>query len=197
MRDPTKSLRFAAQGFLDVILEADTRLGVAGAEQKEAHAALQRARDLKMRARLPDLIDAIRAENPAAHNFKLAARQNDRMHALLAASRDAAAGALLQLAKEVLTVQYGGLANAPLGRKIGSVAIRELIHAGRNQSVHWDAELPHKKVQQVFSLLAQEQGVAFDLAQGVPRSRAYECLQLLGWLGYEQYERDLVDLINA
>lgn len=195
-----RSLRFAAQGFLDVILKADELLRVSAANDEAAQRTLQRTRERKKEAGLEDRRAAKRDKFPAEHNAKLARRQHDFRCKLLGASRDSAAGALLQLAKGILSVRFGErLVNAPSGRMIGSVSLKEMIWAARNQSVHWDAppSEKNKKTRSVFALLAPKYGEAFDLERGAARSRAYDCVQLLGWTSYEQYERDVASLINA
>jgi len=196
-RRQIRSLRFAAQGFLDVILKADELLRASAANDEDAQGTLQRARKRKRQAGLEDWIAAKRDEFPAEHNAKLARRHHAWLRELLRASRDSAAGALLQLAKETLSVHLGkpGV-KAPPGRMIGRVSLKDVICSARNQSVHWD-ERPHKETRRVFALLAQEHGEVFDLERGATRNRAYECVRLLGWTSYERYERDIASFINV
>jgi hypothetical protein len=49
-----------------------------------------------------------------------------------------AAGAILQIAKQALSMRYGALTNGPAGREIAGTCVRDLISHGRNQAMHYE-----------------------------------------------------------
>lgn len=103
----------------------------------------------------------------------------------------AIAGAILQVAKQGISVVHGGLATAPEGRKIGTLPVRDIIWQARNQALHYEEGTFKKSVVELFATLATEQGPAFSLAQHAGQSRAKQVLALLGWTNYSNYERDM------
>lgn len=72
----------------------------------------------------------------------------------------AIAGAILQIAKQGISLVHGGLGAAPAGRALGSLAARDIIWQARNQSMHY--EEPQAKLKKplldLFRTLEQEQG---------------------------------------
>lgn len=64
-------------------------------------------------------------------------------------------GALLHLAKHGLSIVYGDPKNAPEGRMIGGIQIRDIIIAGRNQYMHAGEGNPKKGTQAVMERLAE------------------------------------------
>lgn len=49
-----------------------------------------------------------------------------------------AAGAMLQISKQALSIAYGKQANAPEGARVSCSCVRDLIWDGRNQSMHYE-----------------------------------------------------------
>lgn len=104
-------------------------------------------------------------------------------------------GAILQIAKQGISVVHGGLAAAPEGRRIGSLPIRDIIWQARNQSLHFEDGSFNKAVTTLFSVLEAEHGPQFSLAQHAKQSRAKQVLGLLRWDSYEHYLNDMVTLL--
>lgn len=107
----------------------------------------------------------------------------------------AIAGAILQIAKQGISVVHGGLGAAPEGRKIGSVSIRDVIWQSRNQALHYEEGTFSKPVTTLFATLEAEQGPVFSLANHANQSRAKQVLGLLSWDTYNRYLQDMVTLL--
>jgi hypothetical protein len=107
----------------------------------------------------------------------------------------AIAGAILQIAKQGISIVHGDLAGAPEGRKIGSLPIRDIIWQARNQALHFEEGSFKKAVTTLFSALEAEQGPQFSLAQHANQCRAKQVLGLLRWDSYEHYLNDMVVLL--
>lgn len=107
----------------------------------------------------------------------------------------AIAAAILQIAKQGISVVHGGLAAAPHGRIIGTLPIRDIIWQARNQALHFEEGSFGKAVTTLFSALEAEHGTQFSLAQHAKLSRAKQVLVLLGWDRYENYLADMVTLL--
>jgi len=104
------------------------------------------------------------------------------------ASITALSGALLQIAKQGISVTYGKPQNAPKGGDFNGILIKEIIWEARNQSNHY--ENPREissKVVHIFSQLdkVRNDGLNWDVKSQVNFS--FEVLRLLGWLDYEIY----------
>ncbi|MEV1096448.1 hypothetical protein AB0I87_13385 [Streptomyces sp. NPDC049952] len=105
-------------------------------------------------------------------------------------STSALAGAILQYAKQGMSVAHGKPDNWPEGRKIGDVAVSVIIRHARNQAMHWEEEkTPHPGLVECFEKLAELDSV-FDNYR--TRSLAMEIVELLGWKNYSDFERDLL-----
>ena len=122
----------------------------------------------------------------ATKNAKRAAR---------ASSYAAICGALLQIAKQGISAQYGERRdNAPQGRLLGSEPLRNVIWEGRNESMHF--ETPDKvgpTIRTTFSALEATSGLQFHLAPAPAdlRNLAGEIIELLEWWKYENYVADM------
>lgn len=120
----------------------------------------------------------------------LQASVGTRQHAV-----QALAGAILQIAKQGVSLVHGNLSASPLGKLIGSLALRDVIWQSRNQSMHYEAEKYRQPVLDLFSTLESEQGSQFSLASFPKQSRAKQALDVLGWKGYEAYVQDMQALL--
>jgi hypothetical protein len=111
-----------------------------------------------------------------AHSFSLAAL----------------AGAVLQNAKQGISIVHGQPANAPDGRSIGSLSLRTVIWEGRNQAIHWEDGPLRPAGANCFAALASEQDAKF--AEHGQRSLAMDCIALLGWRDFEAFAADMRSL---
>jgi hypothetical protein len=96
-----------------------------------------------------------------------------------ALSAAALAGALLQFAKQGLSLVHGNRQNCPNGRQIGSQVLRDIIWQGRNQASNWESGQLQSQVIKFFQTLAQEQDPKFSDYN--KRNLAMEIIESLGW----------------
>ena len=107
----------------------------------------------------------------------------------------AIAGAVLQIAKQGISLVHGGLKTAPEGRKIGSVPIRDIIWQARNQALHYEEGSFNSAVTGLFATLEHVQGTFFSLSLHSSQSRAKQVLSLLGWGDHAAYVQDMKVLL--
>ncbi|MBL8597382.1 MAG: hypothetical protein JNL14_06555 [Devosia sp.] len=106
----------------------------------------------------------------------------------------AISGALLQVVKQGIAVVHGSLADAPAGRKVGSVNLKDVVWQGRNQSLHFEENEFRQPLKDVFRALAENYGDAFCLEKHAGQNLAKSVVWLLGWNSYDQYRADIRDL---
>ena len=130
----------------------------------------------------------------AAKETESLRREASELQALVGirqAAIQAICGAILQIAKQGISVVHGGLSDAPTGRMIGSAGVRDIIWQGRNQSLHYEEGKPKKGVLDLFATLEKEQGPQFSLTHHASQNRAAQVVQLLGWTTYAAYLSDM------
>lgn len=103
-------------------------------------------------------------------------------------------GALLQIAKQGVSLVHGRKSNAPQGRTVAGRPIRDVIWEARNQAMHCEEGNFRASVVDLFSDLEHAFGSRFSLSAHPQTSRATEVVRVLGWDKYDQYERDLKSL---
>lgn len=106
-------------------------------------------------------------------------------------SVDSLSGALLQIAKQGISLVHGGRGPVP-GRPIGTQSLGTVIWEGRNQAMHWDSGTLHQRVELCFQTLATDVDPKFsDYAK---RSLAFDIVELLGWRTRDDFNADLLQL---
>ncbi len=117
-----------------------------------------------------------------------------------ASSYGAICGALLQIAKQGLSAQFGKSRNdAPEGSRIGSEPIRNVIWEGRNQSMHFETpEMVGARIRETFSALERCFGSRFTMPAEPAelRNLAGETVEVLGWRDYKKYLDDMTILLT-
>ncbi|WP_316348909.1 hypothetical protein [Desulfuromonas acetoxidans] len=111
------------------------------------------------------------------------------------ASIAALSGALLQLAKQYISLRFGKPQNAPDGADISGVLVKNIIFEGRNQSIHY--ENPKEISENVTKLFAEldairEDGNTWDAKS--QRNFAFEVVKLLGWRTFGDFEAHLLSI---
>lgn len=99
--------------------------------------------------------------------------------------------ALLQIAKQGISLVHGSLSNAPDGRDLAGIPLKKVIWQARNQAIHYEETSFRQPVLDVFSILEQVHGPEFSLSAHQGQSRAKQIITLLGWTDYANYEADL------
>ncbi|SOB53861.1 hypothetical protein [Pseudomonas lundensis] len=122
---------------------------------------------------------------------------------------DIAAGALLQISKQALSIAYGKRENAPTGASVSSTCVRDLIWHGRNQSMHYEETrlmpLRNEKGKvitgcsswvEIFQKLNDQRPGRFEMSPPY-RSLAKDVLDTLEWTyDYTKFERDMRHLLG-
>lgn len=111
------------------------------------------------------------------------------------ASISALSGAILQIAKQCISLKYGKPQNAPVGEDISGTLIKQIIWEGRNQSIHY--ENPNEISDNVVTLFAKLDSIRGDGVIWDARSKtnfAFEIVQFLGWRTYSDFEKHLESL---
>ena len=110
-------------------------------------------------------------------------------------SIQAIAGSIFQLAKQGISLVYGSPSAAPPGRMVGSLAVRDIIWQARNQSMHYEEGSFNKALVDLFLTLEKEYRPQFSLTAHAKQNRARQVLDVLGWVSYDSYLRDMRALL--
>lgn len=132
----------------------------------------------------------------AAKETESLRREASELQALVGirqAAIQAICGAILQIAKQGISVVHGELSAAPTGRMIGSAGVRDIIWQGRNQ---YEEGKPKPGVLGLFATLEKEQGTQFSLTHHASQNRAAQVVQLLGWTTYTAYLSDMSMILH-
>jgi hypothetical protein len=111
------------------------------------------------------------------------------------ASITALSCALLQIAKQGISTCYGKPQNAPKGTEFNGVLVKDIIWEARNQSNHY--ENPKEISIHVENIFLELDKIRNDGIKWDPNSKfnfAFEVIQLLGWLKYENFEKHLCSI---
>lgn len=111
------------------------------------------------------------------------------------ASIAALSGALLQVAKQGLSVVYGKPQNTPRGPEVSGLLVKDIIWEGRNQSIHY--ENPKEISDAVVDFFRRIDGVRNDGNSWDPRSQynyAFDIINFLGWLDWKQFEGHMLSI---
>lgn len=101
-------------------------------------------------------------------------------------------GAVLQVAKQCISLKYGKPQSAPDGCSIKGVLVKSIIWEGRNQAIHYES--PKEISPKVVDLFAKLDGIRADGQVWDAKSKvnyAFDIVHLLGWRSYEDYETHL------
>lgn len=104
------------------------------------------------------------------------------------------AGAVLQIAKLVISVVWGTLEKCPNGRPVSTQNLKTVIWQGRNQSMHYD-EAGKPPLIECFKCLHKDFGERFDLTARPSENLALDVIKVLEWHDYEAFEKDLRSLL--
>lgn len=102
-------------------------------------------------------------------------------------SMSSLAGAILQIAKQVLALRHNGKPAKISPRNIGNQGIIEVIWEGRNHAMHWDEGAPRAKVKTMLDGLKNDLGIDIETGKN-------NCLSILGALGWSSTEAVVHDL---
>jgi hypothetical protein len=103
-------------------------------------------------------------------------------------------GAVLQIAKQGISIVYGHLSQCPDGRSIGIEKLKNVIWQARNQSMHYEEGDFKQPVIDCFANLESSLGNQFSLSLNRGKNLAHDVIEELGWKDYSIYESDLKSL---
>ena len=106
------------------------------------------------------------------------------------ASMSTLAGAVLQIAKQILALRHSGKPNLPSAKKIGSQPIVEVIWEGRNHAMHWDEGGPRPNVQNMLNTLSSDLRITIDTG----KNNSLSILGALDWRSTDDVVADLKSL---
>lgn len=121
-------------------------------------------------------------------------KQRDKLENLLQLrdfSRNALASSILQFAKQGISIVHGELKNAPAGRIIHGINLKEIIWQGRNQALHWEEGKLRKPVVDCFEKLKNSDSSFADYNK---RCLAFAVVQTLGWTEWNAFKKDMLSL---
>lgn len=137
-------------------------------------------------------------DHQVQHKFVRAAEA--KMQAILVSqSVDVLCGAILQIGKQGISLILTGDARYSKGRSVGSQCISAIVWHGRNQAMHWEDGRPdpgHKHTINCFGALEEEFGSQFSF-DGSPRNMAKDIISVMGWTTYQDYEKDIRDILGG
>lgn len=161
----------------------------------------QRDRINDHRVELQATLDAIGTSSIPQHmiesidrsKWKLSA--NERSIEIYDIAINIAAGSLLQLARQAISMQHKGRVKCPEGRDVADLNVRDLIWYGRNQSMHYEQTL-EGDTRSFFEKLEKDFPVEFP-RRAPAASHAKAILDLLGWTTCPSLiEQDMQDLMQ-
>lgn len=103
-------------------------------------------------------------------------------------------GALLQIAKQGLSLVHGSLGSAPSGRSLSGIALKEIVWQARNQAMHYEDGSFNIGVTALFAQLEKAFGNEFSLKAHPNQSRAKQTITVLGWNNYDIFHKDMKSL---
>jgi hypothetical protein len=123
---------------------------------------------------------------------KLEARILDKKFSL-----SALAGALLQIAKQGISVVRGRPDNCPDGREVCGCSLKWVIWAGRNQSLHFEqAKMIDDKTAQILTTMGETGGSAALIHPRAGDNLALEVVNALNWFSLAAYSDDMESLLG-
>lgn len=108
-------------------------------------------------------------------------------------------GSILQIVRQGISFVHGRVADAPSGRFIETISLKDIIWQARNQAMHYEDDKFSDPVVNLFEKLAASSGQQFSLTFNAGKCLAKEVVCLLGWQTYDDYIIDakLLGLVNA
>tara|TARA_R110000803_G_scaffold49331_5_gene102548 strand:- start:1346 stop:1990 length:645 start_codon:yes stop_codon:yes gene_type:complete len=103
-------------------------------------------------------------------------------------------GALLQIAKQGISIAHGRLGACPDGRMIGQSKLKEVVWQARNQSLHYEERRLWKPVLDLFNQMVADFDDRFSLVIYPNKNMAEDVIDVLGWIEYSRFESDMLML---
>jgi hypothetical protein len=104
-------------------------------------------------------------------------------------------GAVLQIAKQGISVVWKGRENCPKAREVFGQPIGDVIWAGRNQAVHFDESVRQETAKVLIALAEHGADARLKDAKG-KINLAPVVLDVLGWQDYGSYLKDMTAILS-
>jgi hypothetical protein len=173
-------------------------------KQLEAAATIgyQRAESLSLSAEDPEDIaaatglqwDTYFGEDKERHDSQAELDEVKARFAIRKFSSESMAGAVLQFAKQGISLVHSGLTNSPSGRSVHSLNLAEVIWQARNQAIHWEERNLSSKVTDCFTELAKDFNDPRLIDEIYDGSQAFRIVHLLQWRDWQSFHKDLLTL---
>ena len=102
------------------------------------------------------------------------------------------AGAILQVAKQILSYRHGGKSNMPSSRTIGSQELIEIVWEGRNHAMHWEDPTPNARVAAMLAALSADMGMKITPSKNL----SWPILAAIGWKNETEMTDEMRTLIQ-
>lgn len=102
-------------------------------------------------------------------------------------------GALLQFAKQGISIIHSGLTQCPDSRFIGSQSLKNIIWQARNQAIHFEEGNFKHPVIDCFDKLTNEIDPKFNRFR--TSNMAFEIVELLNWKSFQDFKNDMLLLV--
>ncbi len=184
MEDYLKEVEFAIIPILKAIWHEDAELQFAQTRYRELiKKVIEQDKTTQMLGKNMFASKDIKALDLAGNENKTLKQRIATRHFAIAAL----SGALLQFAKQGISIVHSGLDNCPSGPFIGSQPLKEILWNARNQSFHWEEKKLNPKVKNCFRNLSIEFGfTSFGMFHS--SNMAYSVIKLLGWKTSEDFK---------
>lgn len=190
-------IALALSRFIEVAKDGIFLLAHSTKEAEVAARELEVAREANVAVRSSEeIVAAVAREHIARSNADSRAQFQQTINELVEVSVQIACGAILQLAKQVVSARRGAPSRWKPGRAIGRLELRDVLLQARNQSVHADEADFRPDVLRVFAALEADFGAGFHVEKGLKASRAREVVELLGWLDANAARNDISELLG-
>lgn len=199
MKDYVEQTEHASRSLIDLISADQQALSEANDKLKRATAKFEINHQVFIASEFHPAANHYHTQLTSAHKEK---EEVERKVSIITAEIDAKSasisalsGALLQLAKQGISLTYGRPENTPKGEDISDIPVKEIIWEGRNQSTHY--ENPKEVSDKVVDLFARIDAVRDNGVSWEPRNRinyAFDVIRFLGWLDWSCYERHMISM---
>jgi hypothetical protein len=185
--------KYATENLFAVLYQQHNRLD----ETLKSHQLMKVAeKDLFMKLKengfTPEGIIDLSGWSAAAQKFEIDSKEILRILNSLGESLNIVAGAILQIAKQGISVVHTDLSNCPNGRMMGNESLKNIIWQGRNQAMHFEEGKYRPAVVACFQDLERNYGSQFQLTR---KNLAFNVIRVLGWTAYSEYEKDMKTLL--
>ncbi|MEH1810465.1 hypothetical protein [Nostoc sp.] len=202
--------KYAASNIIDLIMHDERDLEKAEGRKRQIDEELKLSYERFYAGDMSDDISPMQVQYEYVQLMKYAERLSEQEKNLIAQMEclknlidaksfavSSLCGALLQIAKQGISIVHEGLENCPDGRGIGNEVLKNIIWQGRNQSMHYEENKILKPVKICFQNLEASFGNEFALSLHPGENFAQKIvINVLAWNDYQAYKYDMISLLG-